>query len=211
MLSNGYRSPLFLRSRQKVPWNCLEKCPHSLQRAATVLEESHRPKLMYASGLETICLITDLKTQWKESVWMSLRGIPELMSLRAKAVSEISLKHVGCLPTLRQLTINKSQKTIYVRGEKDKQASKVLWSGQVKITWDPCELWLLPTEIESVYEKEMKTKQWETLVDRSRVNAQSRTGTEKKILKGKSQRDINILYGADKGKKKGWEQKTKGE
>lgn len=94
-------------------------------------------------------------------------------------------------------------------GGKDKQASIVLWSGQVKITWDLCELWLLPTEIESVYEKEMKTKQWETLVDRSRVNAQSRTGTEKKILKGKSQRDINILYGVDKGKKKGLRTKDK--
>lgn len=58
-------------------------------------------------------------------------------------------------------------------------------------------------------------KKWrqsnEGLVDRSRVNAQSRTGTKKKILEGKSQRDINILYGVDKGKKKVKNKKTKGE
>lgn len=57
---------------------------------------------------------------------MSLSDIPELRALRAKAVSEISLKYAGCLSTLRQLTIIKSQKTIHVWWEKDKQASNVL-------------------------------------------------------------------------------------
>lgn len=158
MLSNSCRSPLVLRSRQKVPWKCLEKCLHLLQRAATVLEESFRPKLMYTSGLETIYFITDLKTQWKKSMWMSLRDIPELMSLRAKAVSEISLKYAGCLPSLRQLIINTSQKAIHVWGENDKKANNVLWSGQVKITCDLCELWLLPTETEKYVWKRNEDK-----------------------------------------------------
>lgn len=66
--------------------------------------------------------------------------IPELMSLRAEASSEISMKYARCLPTQRKLTINKSQKTVHVWGEEDKQASNVLRSGQVKITCDLCEL-----------------------------------------------------------------------
>lgn len=86
------------------------------------------------------------------------QSIPELMSLRAKASSEISIIYAYCLPTPRQLTINKSQKTMYVWGEKNKQAGNVFWSGQVKITCDLCELWLLPTEIEKCVWKRNEDK-----------------------------------------------------
>lgn len=49
----------------------------------------------------------------------------------------------------------------------------------------------------SIGEKEIKTMQWGNSDDRSRVNAQSRMGTEKKDTEGAEVRESNILRAVD--------------
>lgn len=56
---------------------------------------------------------------------MSLKASFQLMSLSMKASSAVSIKYAGCLTTQRKLTINRSQKTKDVWGQRDKQASGV--------------------------------------------------------------------------------------
>ena len=185
MLSNCCRSPSVLSSRQTVPWKCLENCPN-------VRQKSYRSKLMYTSQPATVYLITDSKTQWKRSISMSLRASFQLMSRRVKASSEIPIKYAGCLTAQGKLTIKRSQKTKDAWGERDKEASNVPWSGQVTITCDLCELWLLPTEIEKCRWKRNEDKAMREFRWPKQGRCSEQNGDRRKVLKGRSQSDSNI-------------------